>query len=87
MFPLRSPPARRARHTGERRAFPRHDDSTTTARGGRPPAPGAGPARHDEPLLMQTIYRFHPDYAADTVWWGDPEKDWGQATLEGGDVM
>ncbi|MBF6072105.1 MULTISPECIES: arginine deiminase [Nocardia] len=45
------------------------------------------PARHDEPLLMQTIYRFHPDYAADTVWWGDPEKDWGQATLEGGDVM
>jgi arginine deiminase len=21
------------------------------------------------------------------VWWGDPEKDWGLATLEGGDVM
>ena len=21
------------------------------------------------------------------VWWGDPEQDWGLATLEGGDVM
>ncbi|HWC71946.1 MAG TPA: arginine deiminase family protein, partial [Actinomycetota bacterium] len=22
-----------------------------------------------------------------TVWWGDPERDWGMATFEGGDIM
>lgn len=36
---------------------------------------------------MQAIYRFHPDFRDSTVWWGDAERDWGQATLEGGDVM
>ena len=45
------------------------------------------PARHDETLLMKAIYTFHPDFAGSTVWWGDPEKDWGLATFEGGDVM
>jgi arginine deiminase len=46
------------------------------------------PARHDETLLMKAIYTFHPDFAGGVnVWWGDPEKDWGLATLEGGDVM
>jgi arginine deiminase len=45
------------------------------------------PARHDETLLMKAIYTFHPDFTGATVWWGDPEKDWGLATLEGGDVM
>ncbi|WP_280192974.1 arginine deiminase [Nocardia farcinica] len=62
-------------------------DTTCWIYGGLTINPLYWPARHDEPLLMQTIYRFHPDYAADTVWWGDPENDWGQATLEGGDVM
>jgi arginine deiminase len=45
------------------------------------------PARHDETLLMKAIYTFHPDFAGATIWWGDPERDWGLATLEGGDVM
>ena len=45
------------------------------------------PARHDETLLMKAIYTFHPDFAGATIWWGDPEQDWGLATLEGGDVM
>ncbi|MFJ7748952.1 arginine deiminase [Arthrobacter sp. NPDC097144] len=45
------------------------------------------PARHDETLLMQAIYRFHPDYTGSKIWWGDAEKDWSQAYLEGGDVM
>jgi arginine deiminase len=45
------------------------------------------PARHDETLLMKAIYTFHPDFADATIWWGDPEQDWGLATLEGGDVM
>ena len=44
------------------------------------------PARHDETLLMKAIYEFHPDFAGSTVWWGDPEQEWGLATLEGGDV-
>jgi arginine deiminase len=45
------------------------------------------PARHDETLLMKAIYAFHPDFVGSKVWWGDPELDWGLATLEGGDVL
>lgn len=45
------------------------------------------PARHDETLLLKAIYEFHPGFAGSTVWWGDPERSWGLATLEGGDVM
>ena len=45
------------------------------------------PARHDETLLMKAIYEFHPDFTSSQVWWGDPEHEWGQATLEGGDVL
>ena len=45
------------------------------------------PARQDETLLMKAIYTFHPDFVDAAVWWGDPEQDWGQATLEGGDVL
>jgi arginine deiminase len=36
---------------------------------------------------MKAIYEFHPDYIGSAVWWGDPEKVWGLATLEGGDVL
>jgi arginine deiminase len=46
------------------------------------------PARHEETILTTAIYKFHPDFAGKvTVWWGDPTKDHGMATLEGGDVM
>jgi arginine deiminase len=46
------------------------------------------PARHEETILTTSIYKFHPDFAGKVnVWWGDPTKDWGLATLEGGDVM
>lgn len=45
------------------------------------------PARHDETLLYKALYTFHPDYVGSKVWWGDPEQDWGKATIEGGDVM
>ena len=45
------------------------------------------PARHDETLLMKAIYTFHPDFTGARIWWGDPERDWGLATFEGGDVM
>ncbi|MBE0475085.1 arginine deiminase [Rhodoferax sp.] len=46
------------------------------------------PARRQETLLTAAVYRFHPAFAGHTtVWWGDPDQDHGQATLEGGDVM
>lgn len=46
------------------------------------------PARHEETILTSAIYRFHPDFAGKVnVWWGDPTKDHGLATFEGGDVM
>ncbi|MFF2324190.1 arginine deiminase [Agrobacterium sp. NPDC058088] len=46
------------------------------------------PARHEETILTSAIYKFHPDFGGKVnVWWGDPTKDWGLATLEGGDVM
>jgi len=46
------------------------------------------PARRQETLLMTAIYRFHAKFGAKTkIWWGDPDKDHGVASLEGGDVM
>ncbi|WP_426520498.1 arginine deiminase [Diaminobutyricibacter sp. McL0618] len=62
-------------------------DTTCWIYGGVTLNPLYWPARHDETLLMKAIYSFHTDYRDATVWWGDPEADWGQATLEGGDVM
>jgi arginine deiminase len=62
-------------------------DTTCWIYGGVTLNPLYWPARHDETLLMKAIYTFHPDFKDATVWWGDPEEDWGQATLEGGDVM
>jgi arginine deiminase len=62
-------------------------DTTCWIYGGLTLNPLFWPARHDETLLMKAIYQFHPDYVGSTVWWGDPEKTWGLATLEGGDVL
>jgi arginine deiminase len=62
-------------------------DTTCWLYGGVTLNPLYWPARHDETLLMKAIYRFHPDFVGATVWWGDPEVDWGMATFEGGDIM
>ncbi|MGW6834553.1 arginine deiminase [Streptomyces sp. NPDC054949] len=62
-------------------------DTTCWLYGGVTLNPLYWPARHDETLLMKAVYRFHPDFKDSTVWWGDPERDWGQATFEGGDIM
>ncbi|PSM40739.1 arginine deiminase [Streptomyces dioscori] len=62
-------------------------DTTCWLYGGLTFNPLYWPARHDETLLMKAVYTFHPDYRGSTVWWGDPELDWGQATFEGGDIM
>jgi arginine deiminase len=63
-------------------------DTTCWIYGGVTLNPLYYPARHEETILAAAIYRFHPDFAGRvTVWWGDPTRDWGLATLEGGDVM
>ena len=46
------------------------------------------PARRQETLLMAAIYRFHPQFAGlAPAATGEPDRDHGQASLEGGDVM
>lgn len=47
------------------------------------------PARKPETLLVTAIYTFHPDFKGGDfdIWWGDPDTDYGPATVEGGDVM
>lgn len=62
-------------------------DTTCWLYGGVTLNPLYWPARHDETLLMKAVYSFHPDFVGSTIWWGDPEQDWGQATFEGGDIM
>ncbi len=62
-------------------------DTTCWLYGGLTLNPLYWPARHDETLLYKAIYSFHPDFSGARIWWGDPEQDWGLATLEGGDVM
>jgi arginine deiminase len=62
-------------------------DTTCWLYGGVTFNPLYWPARHDETLLYKALYEFHPDFAGSTVWWGDPEQQWGLATFEGGDIM
>ncbi|MBU8976057.1 MULTISPECIES: arginine deiminase [unclassified Lysobacter] len=63
-------------------------DTTCWIYGGVTLNPLYWPARHEETILTTSIYKFHPDFAGKVnVWWGDPTKDHGLATLEGGDVM
>lgn len=64
-------------------------DTTCWIYGGVTLNPMYWPARRQETLLTTSIYKFHPDFknADFTVWWGDPDTDHGNATLEGGDVM
>jgi arginine deiminase len=62
-------------------------DTTCWLYGGLTMNPLYWPARKDETLIYKAIYEFHPDFVGSTVWWGDAEKEWGQATFEGGDIM
>jgi len=64
-------------------------DTTCWIYGGVTLNPMYWPARRQETLLTAAIYKFHPDFtsASFQVWWGDPDRDFGAATLEGGDVM
>ncbi len=51
--------------------------------------PMAKPARRPETVIMETIYRFHPMFQAEEfpIWLGGVEEDWGNCTVEGGDVQ
>lgn len=64
-------------------------DTTCWIYGGVSLNPMYWPARRQETLLTAAIYKFHPDFANEEfdVWYGDPDRDHGMATLEGGDVM
>ena len=62
-------------------------DTTCWLYGGVTMNPLYWAARKEETLLYKAIYQFHPDFVGSTVWWGDPEQEWGQASFEGGDVM
>jgi arginine deiminase len=63
-------------------------DTTSWIYGGVTLNPLYWPARHAETLVMKAVYEFHPEFAgAVNTWWGDPELNYGLATLEGGDVM
>ncbi len=47
------------------------------------------PARRAERRLWRTIYRHHPVFAGadDWIWYGDDDRDYFPATIEGGDVL
>jgi arginine deiminase len=64
-------------------------DTTCWIYGGVTLNPLYWPARHEETLLMAAIYKFHPSFTGANfkIWWGDPDKSFGSATLEGGDVL
>lgn len=47
------------------------------------------PARRPETLIQRAIYKFHPSFKGGNfkIWWGDSDEHFGNATVEGGDVM
>jgi arginine deiminase len=47
------------------------------------------PARQQETLNVEAIYRFHPRFrdAGFKIWFGGADHDWGLARMEGGDMM
>ena len=51
--------------------------------------PMTKPARKPETMIMETIYRFSPMFAAEKfpIWLGGAGQDWGRAHVEGGDVQ
>lgn len=64
-------------------------DTTCWIYGGVTLNPLFWPVRREETLLTTAIYKFHPSFAGANiqVWWGNPDQNFGRATLEGGDVM
>lgn len=46
-------------------------------------------ARKPESLFQRAVYKFHPEFTQNEfeIWWGDSDEDWGNTSMEGGDVM
>lgn len=46
-------------------------------------------ARKPEALFQRAVYKFHPEFTKNEfeIWWGDSDEDWGNTSMEGGDVM
>ena len=64
-------------------------DTTAWLYGGVSLNPMFWPARQLETLNIEAIYRFHPRFrdAEFEIWFGGADHDWGQARMEGGDMM
>jgi arginine deiminase len=64
-------------------------DSSCWIYGGVTCNPMFWPARKPETLFQRAAYRFHPLFTENecTIWWGDSDEDWGNTSMEGGDVM
>jgi arginine deiminase len=47
------------------------------------------PARQNETLNVEAVYRFHPRFreADFEIWFGGADHEWGLARMEGGDMM
>ncbi len=64
-------------------------DSSCWIYGGVTVNPMFWPARRKETLHLSAIYKYHPEFKGGDfkIWWGDPDVNYGNATIEGGDVM
>jgi len=64
-------------------------DPSAWIAGGVVLSPLSKPARQAERRLWNCVYRQHPDFAAAAppVWYGEGERDYFPANLEGGDVL
>lgn len=64
-------------------------DTTAWIFGGVTVNPMFWPARQEETMLEEAIYRFHPSFkdADFQFWYGSSDEAHGLATLEGGDIM
>jgi len=51
--------------------------------------PMAKVARRRETVHLESIYKFHPRFAASdfSLWYGGVDEEWSGATIEGGDVL
>ena len=62
-------------------------DPSAHVYGGRVLSPMHKPARQPERLLWSTMYAHHPDLSGRPVWYGEDQRDYFPATVEGGDVL
>lgn len=62
-------------------------DPSAHVYGGRVLSPMHKPARQPERLLWRTMYAHHPDLAGRPVWYGEGDRDYFPATIEGGDIL